>query len=226
MVREKPGNEAPVYRLFWDRGSANMAPHAVLREIGCPFELIRVDISRAENRDPAYLALNPNARVPTLVHGDRVIYESAAILMYLCEAHPDARLMPPPGAPQRGAFLQWLFWLTNTLQEDLQHWWHADNYLDSEAARHEMKIVAERRLGKMFSQLDSSLGEAGPYMLGQQFSAVDIFLVMLCRWTRAMARPATSYPNLNRLIGLVTARPAWTAMMQAEGIDWNGPLAS
>lgn len=63
-------------------------------------------------------------------------------------------------------------------------------------------------------------------MLGERFFALDIFLVMLCRWTRAMAVPATSYPHLNRLIGLVTARPAWAAMMLAEGIDWNGPLAS
>lgn len=203
-----------------------MAPHAVLREIGCRFALIRVDISKGENRDPAYRALNPNARVPVLVHGDRVIYESAAIVLYLCEAHPDAGLMPKPGGADRGAFLQWLFWLTNTLQEDLQHWWHADNYLDSEAARHEMKIVSERRLGRMFSQIESHLAATGPHMLGEGFSAIDIFLVMLCRWTRAMAVPATSYPHLNRLIGLVTARPAWVAMMQAEGIDWNGPLAS
>jgi glutathione S-transferase len=223
---ERSGNEAPVYRLFWDRGSANMAPHAVLREIGCPFEMIRVDILKAENREPAYLALNPNARVPTLIHGDRVIYESAAILMYLCEAHPEVQLMPGPGDAQRGDFLQWLFWFTNTLQEDLQHWWHGENFVDGEAAQQDLKAVAERRLGRMFSQLDSHLGEGGPYMLGQRFSALDIFLVMLCRWTRAMAQPATSYPHINRLIGLVTARPAWTAMMQAEGIDWNGPLAS
>ena len=82
-------------------------------------------------------AANPqtSVAVPTLVHGDRVIYESAAILMYLCEAHPLAGLMPLAGEPDRGAFLQWLFWFTNTLQEDLQHWWHADNYLDTEPAR-------------------------------------------------------------------------------------------
>lgn len=203
-----------------------MAPHVVLREIGCPFELMRVDISKGENRDPAYLALNPNARVPTLLDGDQVIYEAAAITLYLCEAHPGAGLMPLPGDPQRGQFLQWLAWLTNTLQEDLQHWWHADNYLESESARAEMKIVAERRLGKMFSQLESRLGEVGPCMLGERLSAVDIYLVMLCRWTRAMTVPATAYPNLNRLIGLVTSRPAWAAMMLAEGIDWNGPLAS
>lgn len=202
-----------------------MAPHAVLREIGCPFDLVRVEIARGENREPAYLKLNPNARVPTLVHGDRAMYESAAILLYLCERHPEAGLMPLPGEAGRDIFLQWLFWLTNTLQEDLQHWWHADNYLDSEDAREELKAVSERRLARMFSQIDSTLGQGGPYLLGQRFSAADIFLVMLCRWTRAMAVPATSYSHLHRLIGLVTARPAWQAMMAAEGIDWNGPLA-
>lgn len=202
-----------------------MAPHAVLHEIGCPFELIRVDTAKGENRQPAYLALNPNHRVPTLVHGDRVIYESAAILLYLCENHPEAGLMPLPGEEGRHLFLQWLVYFTNTLQEELQHWWHADNYLDSEAAREEMKAVAERRLHTMFSQIDSVLAKAGPYMLGGRFSAADLFLVMLCRWTRAMAVPATQYPNVKRLIDLVTARPSWNAMMEAEGIDWNGPRA-
>ncbi len=202
-----------------------MAPHAVLREIGCPFELVRVDTAKGENRTPEYLALNPHHRVPTLIHGSRVMFESAAITLYLCENHPEAGLMPLPGEPGREVFLQWLFFFTNTLQEDLQHWWHADNYLDTEAAREEMKAVAERRLQRLFSQIDSGLAENGPHVLGARFSAADIFLVMLCRWTRAMAVPATDYPHLNRLIGIVTARPAWAAMMEAEGINWNGPLA-
>jgi len=202
-----------------------MAPHAVLREIGCPFELVRVDIAKGEHRAPAYLKLNPNARVPTLVHGGRVMYESAAILLYLCESHPEAGLMPLPGEAGRESFLQWLFWLTNTLQIEFLHWFHADGFLDSEAAREELRAIADRRIHRMFSQLDGALGGAGPYLLGQRFTAADIYLVMLCRWARRMAVPATSYPHLNRLIGLVTARAAWQAMMDAEGIDWNGPLA-
>ena len=75
VMSEEPEKAVPLYRLYWDRGSANMAPHAILREIGCPFELVRVDISKSENRAPSYLAINPNHRVPTLVHGDRVLYE-------------------------------------------------------------------------------------------------------------------------------------------------------
>ena len=214
-------DRAPIYRLYWDRGSANMAPHAVLHEIGCPFELVRVDGSKGENRSAAYLALNPHHRVPTLVHGDRVMYEAAAIVLYLCENHPQAGLMPAVGAPGRHLFLQWLFYFTNTLQEELQHWWHADNYIDDPAAWQELKAVAERRLGVMFSKIDSTLAADGPYMLGPVFTAADLYLVMLCRWTRGMARPATSYPHIGQLVGLVTARPAWAAMMRDEGIDWE-----
>lgn len=214
-----------MYRLYWDRGSANMAPHAVLQEIGCDFELVRVDVSKGENRAPNYLKLNPNGRVPTLVHGERVLYESAAIVLYLCELHPGAGLMPAVDEKDRHLFLQWLIYFTNTLQEELQHWWHADNYADRDASRHDMKIVAERRLGTIFSRIDSMLEKNGPYVLGNRFSAADIFLTMICRWTRQLQKPALAHPSVKRLIDLVTARPAWQAMMRAEGIDWNGPFA-
>jgi glutathione S-transferase len=203
-----------------------MAPHAALEEIGAPYELVEVDFDRNEHKSAAYLKLNPNARVPTLVHDGMVMYESAAILLYLCERHPDAGLMPPPGAPDRGRFLQWLFYLTNTVQEEMMHWWHADNYLDSEAARAELKQVVERRLAGMWTQIDGRLGAPGPYLLGARFSAADIFLAMLCRWARKMARQPAEWPNLNRLIGLVTARPAWQRMMKAERITWDGALAA
>ena len=217
-------SETPVYRLYWDRGSANMAPHALLRELGVPFELVRIDLSRGEHRAPSYLALNPNGRVPTLVHAGRVIYESAAIVIYLCENHPGAGLMPLPGDPSRHLFLQWLFYLTNTVQEDLQHWWHAENYVQAEASQADLKAVSEQRLQRFLSRFDETLARNGPYVLGPAFSACDLFFVMLCRWTRQMQVTALDYPHIRHLAGLVAARPAWQAMMTAEGINWNGPL--
>ena len=134
-----------------------MAPHAVLRELEAPFELARVDISNAENRTPAHLAINPNARVPTVIDGERSLYEAAAIVLYPCEKHPQGGLMPLPGEAGREHFLQWLFYLTNTMQEELQHWRHAGNYLDHKASRADMKSVAERRLGVIFSRFVSML---------------------------------------------------------------------
>ncbi len=211
-----------MYTLYWSPGGANMAPHAVLEETGAPHELRLVDFAKDEQRGTQYRRLNPNARVPTLIHDGKPIWESAAILLYLCERHPDAGLMPPVGTSEHGVFLQWIVYLTNTVQEELMHWWHADYYMDSEAGRDELKRVAERRLAEMLTRLD---GVVAPYLLGERFSAADIYLVMLCRWTRAMAKPAVDWPNLRRCVDLVTARPAWQRMMQVEGITWTGRTA-
>lgn len=212
-----------MYTLYWDAGGANMAPHAVLEELGQPFTLRRIDLSKGEQHGPDYLKLNPHRRVPTLVEDGRVVFESAAILLYLCEQHPSAALMPGLPDPERPLFLQWLIYLTNTVQEELGHWWHPDAFLDSAAGRQELKLVSERRLAGMWTHLDDAL-KPGPYLLGPRFSAVDYFLVMLCRWSRAMDKPATAYPRLRRCIDLVAARPAWQRMMRAEGITWTGTL--
>ena len=130
-----------MYKLFWDPGSANMAPHAVLEEIGCPYELVKVDIKSGEHRQPSYLKLNPNARVPTLVDGDRVMYESAAIILYLVEQHPGAKLAPAPGTRERMLFLQWLMYLTNTIQDSFILYYHPDNFFPDGERRAALKAV-------------------------------------------------------------------------------------
>ena len=112
-----------MYKLYYDAGASNMASHAALEEIGAPHELIHIDLDKGEQRSEAYLKVNPHARVPTLVHGDSVMYESTAILIYLCDRHQEAGLAPAVDSPQRGLYLQWLIYLTTTVQETLQHSW-------------------------------------------------------------------------------------------------------
>lgn len=204
-----------MYTLYWAKGSANMVCHAAMIEMDVPFKLIEIDVDSGQQKSPDYLKLNPNSRVPTLIEDGRVMYEFAAILLYLCEKHPQARLMPPVGSPERARFLQWLFYLTNTPQEALMNWWHADNYLDKSEEQAALKAGAERRLAKMWQLLDSAI--AGPYLLGRDCTAVDLFLTMVAHWSRKMARPARSYPNISKLMALVEARPSWQKMMADEG---------
>src|SRR3546814_13734279 len=105
-----------MYKLYWNAGSAAMAPHAVLQEIGARYELIELDLARGQHREPAYLKLNPNARVPTLVIDDtQVIYESASICMYLADRHPAAGLAPAIDAPARGPSLPSLAYMPHPL---------------------------------------------------------------------------------------------------------------
>ena len=88
-----------------------MAPHIVLEELSLPYELLLVDRSVLAQKSPEYLQLNPNGTIPTLVHGDLVIYETAAIMMYVAELQPEAGLLPMVGTAERGAFYKWMFWL-------------------------------------------------------------------------------------------------------------------
>src|SRR5690349_12133891 len=103
-------------RLHYMPGSAALAPHATLAEIGASYELVPVQRDESGNPTPEYLALNPWGRVPTLEDGDFVLTESAAICLYLAEKFPEARLAPPVGTPERAELYRWLLWLSNTVQ--------------------------------------------------------------------------------------------------------------
>src|SRR5205807_1066498 len=83
-----------MYTLFYGPGSAAMAPHAALEEIGAPYKLVEVDLKGGEHRRPEYLKLNPKGRVPALVVDGAVFTESAAILMHLADSYPEAALAP------------------------------------------------------------------------------------------------------------------------------------
>ena len=98
-----------MYTLFWSPGSASMASHVLLEELGVPYELSRVELNKP--RDAAFLKLNPWGRVPTLVADGKAMYESAAICMHLTDRHPEKGLAPAVGTMDRAYFYQWLLFL-------------------------------------------------------------------------------------------------------------------
>ena len=211
-----------MYRLYWSPGAASMAPHAALLEAGVEFELVTIDLDHGDQRNTDYLRLNPHARVPTLVYDDhQVMYESAAICLFLAERHPAAKLAPVLDSPHRGAFLQWMAYLTNTVQETLVQWWHPDYFVEGDAAQVLFKANAESRLSRMWEFLDSRLVAHGPYLCGGHAFVCDTYLAMLARWSRNMAQPAATFPNLRQLIGAIIARPGYARMLSEEGIQQN-----
>jgi len=207
-----------MYTLFWAPGTAAMAPHAALEEIGAPHKLVKVDLKSGEHRQPEYLKLNPKGRVPVLVQGDDVFSESAAILMHLADRHPEAKLAPQPGTPERARYYQWLLYLSNTVQPTIMDYFHPDWTLDDPAHQAALKASAEKRAGTTFDYIDAELAKGGPYLLGAQFSAPDLFLHMLARWSRWFNKTGYQYPHVKRCTDLVKARPAVQRMMAAQGI--------
>ena len=198
-------------QLHYHPGNASLAPHMLLEEIGAPFELVFVDRANAAHRSPEYLKLNPNGQIPVLVDGELVLYEAAAICLYLADEYSEAKLVPPLQTAERAHFYQWLFWCTNTLQAMLMHYFYSERMVDDGDARGaaQVKSRAEARAGAMLDRLDEQLASHdGDWLLGTTFSAVDPYALMLCRWTRNFARPARSLPHLGPYVQRMLARPA------------------
>lgn len=206
-----------MYTLFFSPGAAGMAPHGMLQEIGAAHRLVEIDMKAGAQRAPDFLKISPNGRVPALLDGDLAIFESAAIVMHLADKHPEAGLAPPPGTAERAAYYQWLVFLTNTVQETFMGYFYPGRYVTDEAAMAHVKATAVERLQPFFAILDGKLAD-GPYLLGARYSAADIYLLMLARWSRNMPKPAATYPNIKRCLDLVRARPAIERMFQVEGL--------
>lgn len=209
-----------MYKLYYYPGNANLAPHMVLEEIGAEYELALVDRNQNAQMSPEYLQLNPTGRIPTLIDGTIALYETAAICLHLCDRHPEAGLAPTLGTAERAEFYKWLIYLTNTLQAELITYFYPDRLTDDERASLRVKAHAEARIGGMLDLIEATFARHGEaWLLGVRYSAVDPFLLMLCRWTRMMRNPAKNRPCLGRYLEAVTARPAVQRAFAAEGLE-------
>ena len=208
-------------QLHYYPGNASMTPHMVLEELGIPFELEYVDRTVGAHKAADYLKLNPNGLIPVLVDGDLVLYETAAILLHLADTHPAAGLAPALGTPARAQLYKWLAWMTNTVQASLILYFYPERWVDdgNSAGAAQIKAHAESKVGGLLDQMDAQLAAHGrDWFLGERFSVLDPFALMLSRWTRGFARPARSLPHLGPYLQRMLARPAVQRAIATEGL--------
>jgi len=204
-------------QLHYYPGNASLFPHMLLREIGAPFELKLVDRSQNAQKSADYLRLNPNGLIPVMVDSDQVIYETAAIALYLADRHPEAGLAPPVGSPSRGAYYKWMVHLSNVVQADFRAWFYPHEFVADAEATETAKEAAGLRMMAAFDRIADQLNH-GPWLLGETFSAADLYLLMLTRWGRTLPRPVRDIPEIGAHAARVLARPAVKATFAAEGL--------
>jgi glutathione S-transferase len=197
-----------------------MVVHLALLEIGAPYRLQLVDFASGAQRDSSYLELNPHGVVPTLVIDGKPFVESAALLMILADRHPEAHLAPAPGAVGRDAWYQWVVYLSNALAATFRFWFYPSE-LGAPEHTPAVREALRNKIERVWDRLDTHLAAGGPYVLGREFSGVDLLLTMLMRWSRKMPHPATEWPALDALAALVRARASWKKLYEIEGLtEW------
>ena len=110
--------DTPLKLYFAPRTRATR-PRWLLEELGVPYELVELDMSKQEHKQLPYLRIHPLGRVPALADGDQVIFESAAICMYLADKFPEKKLAPAVGTPERGQYYQWMVYAGATLEPEV-----------------------------------------------------------------------------------------------------------
>ena len=158
--------------------------------------------------------------VPTLIIDGAPVYECAALLLLLGERHADKRMAPQPGEAKRNTYLQWVLHLANTLQPAFRQWFYPADFGPADQGD-AMRAFAQTRIEATWDRLDSHLAAQGPYMLGENFSLLDLYATMLMRWSRNMPKPADRWPALAALATRIKARPSWKRLYEIEGLsEW------
>ncbi|MEM7208494.1 MAG: glutathione S-transferase family protein [Pseudomonadota bacterium] len=198
-----------MYKLFYALKSASMGVRTILEEIGAPYELIEIDIDRSVPRPPEHLAINPNGWVPALTWDGGAMYECAAITIFLCDRHPEAKLAPAVTNPTRATFLQTLVYFSNSIQNAYQLTYYPDRFADTPADEPSAERRGCRRLRETWQVIDDQIGK-NEWLLGENFSAADIYLFMLTTWLRkAKGHPSPEeFPNVKRIAEKVLQRPS------------------
>jgi glutathione S-transferase len=148
---------------------------ALLEELGTPYALEVLDMKREEQRAPAYLAINPLGKVPSLHDGAAIVTEQVAIFLHLADRFPDAGLAPAIDDPQRGPYLRWMVFYAAAFEPALV----------DRARGHAPGTRAMSPYGEVDTVIDALAAALapGPYLLGERFSAADILWGTALRWT-------------------------------------------
>lgn len=196
-----------MYKLYYANGSASMGVRVLLEEIGAPYELLDTSIDRDTPRPEGQLAVNPNGWVPVLLWDGGAMYEAAAITVFLCDRHAEAGLAPAVDDPARAAYLQTLVYFSNTLQTAYQQTYYPFRFVDDPADEPSAVRRGARRVRESWQVIEDQIG-GSQWVLGERFSAVDIYLYMLTTWLSAeKGHPELGeFPNVQRIARAVAER--------------------
>ena len=191
---------------FYYHSTPNPAKVALfLEEAGLPYEVVPVDTRKGEQHAPAFLAINPNAKLPALVDGDAVIFDSSAILLYL--ADKTGKFLPEKTEKARGRLLSWLMFIGSGIGPYSGQAVHFMHFAPEpkEYAVNRYTFEAERHWGI----IDAELAK-GRYLMGDTYTILDM---SIWGWGRAVpfifGQDAwTKFPNVKRLLDEINARPA------------------
>ncbi|HZX29121.1 MAG TPA: glutathione S-transferase family protein [Telluria sp.] len=171
----------------------------LLEELGADYTVHLLDLKKGEQRQDAYLAVNPLGKVPAIVHDGALVTEQPAVYLYLADLYPEAGLAPAIGDPLRGPYLRWMVLYGSSFEPAV-----VDKAYKREPVGASTSPYGD--FDTVFATLCAQL-EKGPWMLGERFTAVDVLWGTALRWITGFGLVEAT-PKIKDYVERVGARPA------------------
>ena len=201
-------------KLYTSPGACSLADHIALQWTGAPFEAQVV--SREQRRQPDFLALNPDGAVPVLQNGDWVLTQNAAILNYIADKFPEAKLGGDGSPESRAEVNRWLAFVNSDLHPAFKPIFGSTSYLGDQALIEKSQDNARKQLRGMFERADAQL--AGKDWLTGARSIVDPYLFVVTQWAKKTGVDLGGLDNLARFDARMAADPGVQAALKAGGL--------
>ncbi|GAA5158176.1 glutathione transferase GstA [Viridibacterium curvum] len=199
-------------KLYFAPGVCSLSPHIALREAGLPFELQRVDTKTKEMHGGGnFLEVNPKGYVPVLqLDNGELLTEGPAIVQYIADLKPEAKIAPANGTLERYRLQEWLNYITAELHKGFSP-------LFKPNTPDEYKTIARENLVNRISYVAEKL-QGKTWLLGDQFSVADGYLFVVLGWGKFVGVDVAQWPVIVDYLARVAARPAVQEALKAEGL--------
>ena len=195
------------YVIYGAKGGGSVPIEAALSLLGLPYEVVEATVWESEAERDKVAPVNPMRQIPALVlPSGRVMTESAAILMYLAEQHPEAHLAPAVGDERRADYLRWMTFIPASIYS---LYWIRDDPMRlaaDETAAELIKVRTAERIAECWRIMDQQVSP-GPYLLGEELGVLDIYVTVVSRWTPRRERFYREAPKMAEVVRRVDAEP-------------------
>ena len=210
--------------LYYAPGACSFVPHVLLQASGAPFEPTLLKLHKGEQREAAYLSINPRGQVPVLVDNGTVITQIVAICLHLDARFPEAHFLPSEPMARAKA-IETLAWMNNTVHPTFTHYFMPNKFTDQPEAQAALKahaVVQYRQLMAELQQLLQASQQSGQaWMSGTRAGALDAYALTLLRWGSMAGINPADFPTLWSHVQRVADDAAVKAVMERERLVLN-----
>jgi glutathione S-transferase len=194
------------WTLYTAPGTCALASHIALREANADFDLVKLDFGNAQQQSAAYLAINPKGRVPALVTDEGVLTETPALLAFIAQRHPHARLAPPPGDFTYAKMQEFNSFLAATVHVAHAHKRRGSRWADDPVAIEAMRAKVPQSMSACAELIEARL--TGLWVLGGSYSVADGYLYTISGWLEGDGVDLARFPRIVGHHQRVGERPA------------------